>query len=74
MTLAEASVWRGKRIEPTGFYWLGARYYDPIGARFLSPDPVVPSEKPFKKAKLTFVRIILEDGRVIEAGKGYKIE
>jgi len=35
---------------------------------------VVPSEKPFKKAKLTFVRIILEDGRVIEAGKGYKIE
>ena len=35
---------------------------------------VIPAEKPFKKARLTFTRIILEDGKVIEAGKGYKLE
>jgi hypothetical protein len=35
---------------------------------------VIPAEKPFKKAKVTFTRIILEDGRVIEAGKGYRME
>jgi RHS repeat-associated protein len=40
VSLADASVWRGKRIEPTGFYWLGARYYDPVAGRFLSPDPL----------------------------------
>jgi RHS repeat-associated protein len=40
ISLADASVWRGKRIEATGFYWLGARYYDPVAGRFLSPDPL----------------------------------
>jgi RHS repeat-associated protein len=40
VSLAGASVWRGKRIEPNGFYWLGARYYDPVAGRFLSPDPL----------------------------------
>lgn len=39
LTLADASVWRGKRIDPSGYYWLGARYYDPVAGRFLSPDP-----------------------------------
>ena len=38
--LAEALVWRSRRIDPTGFYCLGARYYDPVSARFLSPDPL----------------------------------
>ncbi len=38
-SLAEASVWRGKRIDPTGFYYLGARHYEPTSGRFLSPDP-----------------------------------
>ncbi len=37
--LATATVWRSKRIDPTGFYWMGARYYEPGGGRFLSPDP-----------------------------------
>ena len=32
-------AWRGKRIDPTGFYWLGARYYEPQLGRFLSADP-----------------------------------
>jgi RHS repeat-associated protein len=40
VTLAEATVWRSKRIDPTGLYWLGARYYDPADARFLSCDPL----------------------------------
>jgi RHS repeat-associated protein len=38
--LAEATVWRGQRIEVTGFFCLGARYYDPEGGRFLSADPL----------------------------------
>lgn len=38
--VAEASAWRTRRIDPTGFYWLGARYYEPHSGRFLSPDPL----------------------------------
>ncbi|MBS0631903.1 MAG: hypothetical protein JSS11_08320 [Verrucomicrobia bacterium] len=38
--LAEATAWRGRRIDPTGFYYLGARYYDPTAGRFISPDPM----------------------------------
>ena len=38
--LAQATFWRGYRIDPTGFYWMGARYYDPKGGRFISPDPL----------------------------------
>jgi RHS repeat-associated protein len=36
----ESSVWHGYRIDPTGFIWMGARYYDPQGGRFISPDPL----------------------------------
>lgn len=32
--------WRGKRLDVTGFYNLGARYYEPNSGRFMSPDPV----------------------------------
>jgi RHS repeat-associated protein len=38
--LAETLVWRSRRIDPSGFYYLGARYYDPLAGRFLSPDPL----------------------------------
>jgi RHS repeat-associated protein len=38
--LAQATVWRGHRIDPTGFYYLGARYYEPTSGRFLSCDPL----------------------------------
>jgi RHS repeat-associated protein len=38
--LVETLVWRTRRIDPTGYYWLGARYYDPVGGRMLSPDPL----------------------------------
>jgi RHS repeat-associated protein len=37
--VAEATAWRGRRIDPTGFYNLGARYYEPTSGRFLSADP-----------------------------------
>jgi RHS repeat-associated protein len=36
---AETLAWQGRRLDPTGLYWLGARYYDPLGGRFISPDP-----------------------------------
>jgi hypothetical protein len=32
--LAASTAWRSRRIDPTGFYWLGARYYErkrPVG-------------------------------------------
>jgi RHS repeat-associated protein len=38
--VAEATAWRSRRIDPTGFYNLGARYYEPTSGRFLSPDPL----------------------------------
>jgi RHS repeat-associated protein len=38
--LAEGTAWRSRRIDPTGFYNLGARYYEPTTGRFLSPDPL----------------------------------
>ena len=38
--LAESLLWRSRRIDPSGFYNLGARYYDPMAGRFLSPDPM----------------------------------
>lgn len=38
--VAEATAWRSRRVDPTGFYNLGARYYEPTSGRFLSPDPL----------------------------------
>lgn len=38
-TLAQSSVWRGRRIEFTGYIYLGARFYDPDSGKFLSSDP-----------------------------------
>jgi RHS repeat-associated protein len=37
--LAQDTVWRSRRIDPTGFYYLGSRYYEPTSGRFLSCDP-----------------------------------
>jgi RHS repeat-associated protein len=40
LAVAKAHAWRGKRMDATGFYWLGARHYEPSSGRFLSPDPL----------------------------------
>jgi RHS repeat-associated protein len=32
--------WRGRYLDWTGFYSMGARYYEPKSGRFLSPDPL----------------------------------
>jgi RHS repeat-associated protein len=37
--VAEATVWRGHRVDATNFVFLGARYYEPTSGRFLSTDP-----------------------------------
>ena len=39
-SLARATLWRGHRMDATGFYYLGARYYEPQSGRFISPDPL----------------------------------
>jgi RHS repeat-associated protein len=39
-SLTQSTAWRGKRQDITGFYYLGARYYEPSSARFLSTDPM----------------------------------
>lgn len=38
--LAESTAWRGRRVDATGFIFLGARYYEPNSGRFLSADPM----------------------------------
>jgi RHS repeat-associated protein len=38
--LIEALVWQGRRLDPTGLYCIGARYYSPEGGRFISADPL----------------------------------
>jgi RHS repeat-associated protein len=40
VSLAQATLWRGHRIDPAGLYYLGARYYEPNSGRFLSADPL----------------------------------
>lgn len=37
--VAEVSAWRTRRLDATGFIYLGARYYEPVSGRFLSADP-----------------------------------
>jgi RHS repeat-associated protein len=37
--LDRVTSWRGKRIDPTGFIYMGARLYAPEAGRFLSADP-----------------------------------
>ena len=32
--------WQGRRVDPTGFYNMGTRSYDPESRRFLSADPL----------------------------------
>jgi RHS repeat-associated protein len=38
--IGAAVAWRGRWPDPSGLYWLGARYFDPVAGRFLSCDPL----------------------------------
>lgn len=40
VSFASSHCWQSMRVDPTGYIWMGARYYDPLGGRFLSCDPV----------------------------------
>jgi RHS repeat-associated protein len=60
------TFWQGHRMDPTGLYWLGARYYDPYNRRFLSPDPLGHGSDPTLYAYADFdpVNNIDPDGRL----------
>ncbi len=72
---AKASVWRGRRFDPdTGYCWLGARFYDPAGHRYLSPDPLghAASLGLYDYAGGDPVNFVDPDGRlVVGAAEGY---
>ncbi len=40
LSYAQSLTWQSKSQDPTGLIWMGERYYDPRGGRFLSPDPI----------------------------------
>ena len=40
--LGTDKLFTGQRLDDTGLYYYGARYYDPTIGRFISPDTVVP--------------------------------
>lgn len=40
LSYGKSLTWRSQFQDPTGLIWMGERYYDPQGGRFLSPDPV----------------------------------
>ena len=44
--LAQASAWRGREVDITGLYNLGARPFDPVSGKFLSFDPVWNADDP----------------------------
>lgn len=71
--LAEATVWRSRHIDATGFFWLGARYYEPHSGRFLSPDPLghAASWSLYDYAGGDPVNAMDPDGRVATAAKDW---
>lgn len=38
--LSSSVAWRGRWPDLSGFYWMGARYFDPVAGRFISCDPL----------------------------------
>jgi len=42
-SLDTSKKFTGQRLDGTGLYYYGARYYDPVIGRFISPDTLVPN-------------------------------
>lgn len=40
ISYAQSLSWQSKAQDPTGFIWMGDRYYDPRSGQFLSQDPI----------------------------------
>jgi RHS repeat-associated protein len=38
--ILKSLAWQSRRIDPTGFFHMGARYYDPVAGAFISTDPL----------------------------------
>ncbi|MDD5702809.1 MAG: hypothetical protein PHU23_12260 [Dehalococcoidales bacterium] len=41
-TLGTDKLFTGQRLDDTGLYYYGARYYDPTIGGFISPDSTIP--------------------------------
>lgn len=55
----------GKELDPdTGFYYFGARYYDPEIKRFITPDPAGQFDSSYLYAADDPITIVDPDGRV----------
>ena len=69
-SFAQATVWRGHRLDETGLYYLGARYYDSQGGRFLSSDPLGHAARMdlYSYANGDPIRFAGPDGRVASQG------
>lgn len=65
--------WRGHYLDATGFYYLGARYYDPVSGRFLSADPLGhdASLSLYDYCNGDPVNGLDPDGRCMEAAESY---
>ncbi|MBI4294670.1 MAG: RHS repeat-associated core domain-containing protein, partial [Chloroflexi bacterium] len=67
-----AQKFTGQRLDGTGLYYYGARYYDPALARFVSADTIVPSsrkELPAKRALGVAWRVAKPATRLVRRGE-----
>jgi RHS repeat-associated protein len=56
-TLATDRRFTGQRLDETGLYYYGARYYDPVTGRFVQPDILIPDlSLPQDLNRYTYVR------------------
>jgi RHS repeat-associated protein len=38
--ILKSLAWQSRRVDPTGLFHMGARYYDPVAGAFISTDPL----------------------------------